>query len=237
MLASTRFIIPTVGVSCLLLTACGRDFGPPGPERTETRNIPLDKSEEVHVELKMGAGELRVGGGADNLVEGRFTYNRLRMRPEISYDSSDSRGHLTIQEPSNVGPVTHRYLWDLRFSDQEPLDLEVKCGAGESRLDLGDLTLRRVDISMGVGELKLDLRGTPKSDYSVSVSGGVGEATIYLPENAGIEADVEGGIGGIKAEGLKKRDGRYVNEAFGRAKTTLHLHVRGGIGSINLIAN
>ena len=65
----------------VILTACGPDFGPPGPERTETRSIPLDQSEEVRVDLKMGAGELRVHGGSDQLMEGRFTYNRLRLRP------------------------------------------------------------------------------------------------------------------------------------------------------------
>ena len=61
-----RMLTAALGVSCLLLSACARDWGPPGPERTETRSIELDKSEEVKVDLKMGAGELRVGGGADN---------------------------------------------------------------------------------------------------------------------------------------------------------------------------
>ena len=185
----------------------------------------------------MGAGELRVDGGADKLMEGRFTYNRLRMRPEISYDASGSEGHLEVKEPARVNGGTHRYSWDLRFNDTKPLDLEVNCGAGQSRLNLGDLTLRRVNVAMGVGELKMDLRGAPKNDYSVSIRGGVGEATIYLPQDAGIEANVRGGIGDIHASGLTKRHGQYFNDAYGRAKTTVTLDVRGGIGSINLIAN
>ncbi len=60
----------------------------PGPSGRKHEAIELDKSEEVQVDLRMGAGELRVRGGADNLMEGRFTYNRLRLRPEISYDAS-----------------------------------------------------------------------------------------------------------------------------------------------------
>jgi hypothetical protein len=237
MLNSSQFLAPALGVSFLLLTACGRDFGPPGPERTEARSIELDKSEEVLVDLKMGAGELRVRGGADKLMEGRFTYNRLRLRPEVSYNAGGFRGHLVVEEPSHVGTATSRYAWDLRFNNQKPLELDVKCGAGESRLDLGDLALRRVNVEMGVGELKMDLRGAPKSDYDVSVRGGVGEATIYLPEGVGIDADVKGGIGGIRAPGLEEREGRYVNDAYGHAKTTVRLDIRGGIGAINLIAN
>jgi hypothetical protein len=235
LISSCRFAMPTLA-GCLLLSSCGRDFGPAGPERTETRSIELDQSEEVRVDLKMGAGELRVEGGADKLMEGRFTYNRLRLRPEISYNAG-SRGHLVVEEPSHMGTATHRYAWDLRFNNQKPLDLDVHCGAGETRLNLGDLTLRRANVEMGVGELKMDLRGAPKSDYEVNVRGGVGEATIYLPENVGIDAHVEGGIGDIRAPGLSKRDGRYVNDSYGRAKTTVRLDIRGGIGSINLISN
>ena len=240
MMTSARSLMPALGVSCLLLSACARDWGPPGPERTETRSIELDKSEEVRVDLKMGAGELRVRGGADKLMEGRFTYNRLRLRPEVSYNAGGFRGHLVVEEPSHVGSATRRYAWDLQFNNQKPLDLDVKCGAGQSRLDLGELALRRVNVEMGVGELRMDLRGMPKTDYSVSIRGGIGEATVYLPEasaGVGIEADVKGGIGGIHAPGLERQDGRYVNDSFGHAKTTVHLDIRGGIGAINLIAN
>lgn len=237
MLGLRRFLTPAFGVSCLLLTACGRDFGPPGPERTETRDVELDQSEEVRVDLKMGAGELRVRGGAEKLMEGRFTFNRLRLRPQVSYTAGGFRSHLIVEEPTRVGAGASRYVWDLRFNNSKPMDLEVNCGAGQSRLELGDLSLRRVNVEMGVGELRMDLRGTPKSDYAVYVRGGVGQATIYLPEGVGIEADVEGGIGGIHAPGLTKREGRYVNDSYGRAKTTIRLDVRGGIGAINLIAN
>src|SRR5579863_10426244 len=234
MMTSSRLLAPALGATFLLFTGCAREWGPPGPERTETRSIEMDKSEEVKVDLKMGAGELRVRGGADKLMEGRFTYNRLRLRPEISDDSGGFRGHLLVREPTHAGASAPRYVWDLRFNNQKPMELDVNCGAGQTRLDLGVLALRRVHVEMGVGQLKMDLRGMPKADYDVSVNGGVGEATIYLPEGVGIEADVEGGIGGIHAPGLEKRDGRYVNSSYGHAKTTVRLEVRGGIGSINL---
>lgn len=225
-----------LGLNVFLLAGCGGDWTPPGPERTETHNIPIDKSEEVRVNLNMGAGELRVEGGADQLMEARFVYHRLRLRPEVSYDASGFRSHLTVQEPHHVGAATSRYAWDLRFNDQKPLDLDVNFGAGECRLDLGDLTLRRVSVQMGVGQLKMDLRGTPKHDYSVYVHGGVGEATIYLPSNTGVEAGVQGGIGDIHAPGLEKRDGRYVNDLYGHSNTNVHLDIRGGIGSVHLIS-
>jgi len=240
MLLLSRSLPVLVGASLpwmVLLTGCGPDWSPPGPERTETRDVELDKSEEVRAELRMGAGELHVHGGASKLMEGRFVYNRLRMRPEVSYRGTDFRGHLVVEEPHGFRGGSNRYKWDIALNNQKPLELEVNCGAGQSHLDLGDLSLRRVTVEMGVGELRLDLRGVPKNDYSVSIHGGVGQATVYLPGGGvGIEAEAHGGIGDIHASGLVKRDGRYVNDAFGRAKTTIRLDIEGGIGAIRLIA-
>jgi N-terminal domain of toast_rack, DUF2154 len=83
--------------SVLIIGGCARDWSPPGPERTEMQAIEMDNSEEVHAELKMGAGEMKVHGGATKLLEARFVYNRLRMRPEIIYNSSTFRGHLVVK--------------------------------------------------------------------------------------------------------------------------------------------
>ena len=235
--SSSYAILPAAAVvSLLMLTGCNQDWEPPGPTRTETRSIDLDKSEMVRVELKMGAGELSVHGGSSKLMEAQFDYNRPRLKPEVRYDGAGFRGHLSVEEPSGSMHRGHEtYKWDLRFNDEKPLDLMVHFGAGEGRLDLGSLSLRSLEIHMGVGELRVDLRGHPKKDYDVSIHGGVGEATIYLPEDVGIVADAKGGIGGISAHGLEKREGRYVNQAYGHSKTTVRLDVRGGIGQINLV--
>jgi predicted membrane protein len=189
----------------------------------------------VNVELKMGAGELNVRGGSPKLMDAEFHYNRPGLKPRVRYDSSGSRGHLVVEQPSHGPNKEYDYRWDVRLNDEKPIDLQVDFGAGEGHLDVGSLTLRSLEVHMGVGQLRVDLRGTPKNDYNVSVHGGVGEATIYLPSGVGVIADAKGGIGGVNARGLEKRDDRYVNEEYGHAKTTIRLDVRGGIGAINLI--
>lgn len=234
--ASYRLLPAIATLGLLGLTACSVDWEPPGPTRTETRSVDLDKSELVHVMVKMGAGELSVRGGASKLMDAEFTYNRPNLKPIVRYDATGFRGHLEVEEqPNSFHGNRSKCRWDLRLNDEKPLDLEVHFGAGEGRLDLGGLSLRSLNVHMGVGELRLDLRGTPKNDYDVSVHGGVGEATIYLPDGVGVVADAKGGIGGINARGLQKQDGRYVNDAYGHAKTTIRLDVRGGVGAINLV--
>jgi len=229
-------LVPVATISLLTLTACSIDLEPSGPTQTESRSIDLDKSELARVELKMGAGELRVHGGSPKLMDADFTFNRRNSKPDVHYEASGFRSSILIEEPSHMhhGGSSH-YRWDVRLNDEKPIDLEVHFGAGEGRLDLGSLTLRSLNVHMGVGELRVDLRGTPKNSYEVNIHGGVGEATVYLPEGVGIVADAKGGIGGVNARGLQKRDGQYVNDAYGHAKNTIRLDIRGGIGAINLV--
>src|SRR5579863_8696844 len=91
-----------VAIGFVTLTGCQIDLEPPGPTQTENRSIPLDKSELVRVELKMGAGDLSVRGGSTQLMDADFTYNRPRLKPEVHYDATSLRGNLLIEEPSHA---------------------------------------------------------------------------------------------------------------------------------------
>ena len=234
----TRILVAGSIVSLLALTACGIDLEPTGPTKTETRSIDLDKSELDRVEFKIGAGELHVRGGSPKLMEGEFSYNRPTLKPEVHYDASSFRSNLTIEEPSGTHHGNHtNYRWDVRLNDNKPIDMEVHFGAGEGQLDLGSLSLRSLAVHMGVGELRVDLRGKPTNSYNVTIEGGVGEVTVYLPEGVGVVADAKGGIGGVSARHLEKRDGQYVNDLYGHARNTIRLDIKGGIGAINLIGS
>ena len=233
--------MPSWGAAAVLaatavLAGCVIDDQPPGPLRHDPVSIDLDKSEVVRTEFKIGAGKLEVRGGAAKLLEGEFTYNVPSWKPRIDWVPSSFRGLLTISQPEGRGHIGNtNYEWNLRLNDDKPMDVKVELGAGEADLELGSLSLRGVDVEMGVGKLMLDLRGSPKSDYNVRIHGGVGEATVYLPKDVGVSANAKGGIGGIHAEDMHKDGSRYTNDAWPQAKIRIRLDIEGGIGAINLI--
>ena len=79
--AMLRRALLTVGIATLAGCTEGVHLGPPVHE---TKVLELDKSELTRVELKMGAGELRVNGGTPKLMEGDFTYNVAGWKPQMS---------------------------------------------------------------------------------------------------------------------------------------------------------
>ena len=203
----------------------------------ETQTVELGEAESVELDLEIGAGELKVQGGASELMEGYFVYNIERWKPEILYSVAGDRGILKVKQ-GHCSAMTlgkTRNKWNISVNNDVPLDIKVDFGAGEGNLDLRGLILNSLDIDMGVGELKVDISGEQKRSLDVSVDGGVGSAIIYLPVDVGVRVKVDGGIGSVNARDMIKKRGVYVNDAFGKTEVTIDVDVDAGIGSVDLI--
>jgi hypothetical protein len=223
--------------SLLLLASCNIEHDA-GPTQYESRTVEAAGAESVHVSLRMGAGEMRVTDGAQQLARADFSYNVPAWKPEVRYSKSGSSGTLTIEQPKGS---THfgntRYTWELQLSNKIPMDLEIHFGAGQAKLDVGSLDLRGVDIDMGVGEVELDLRGRLKHSYNVNIKGGVGQATVRVPSDAGVYAEAHGGIGSINVRGLHKMGDHWESDSYTTAENKLRIEAHGGIGEIRIVAD
>ena len=231
-----HFRIGMVALAAILLTACDMETRATGPTRDEPIEIGGDGVERANVELNMGAGEMKLGGGASKILEGRFEYNVDVLKPLVKSSINGSHATITIRQPEHVTlRGNQRYLWDLQLNDRLLLDLALNCGAGQARLNLGSLHLRHIEVHMGAGQVDLDLRGKPTRDYDVKISGVVGQATVQLPEDTGIWAEAHGGIGSINVSGLDKHGDHWENDLYDKAKVNVRLEVNGGIGEIRII--
>jgi hypothetical protein len=241
----TRYVVVVLLLGMLAATiifagACGTQRGGTaqvGEMQRESRSIQAENAQSVRANLKMGAGELNLTGGADRLMEGDFSYNVADWKPKVNYEVGGDTGELVVRQGSggglNLGGDA-RNEWDIRLNDEVPTDLLVQMGAGESDLDLDSLALTGLDLQMGAGKTTVDLTGDYAQDFDARIQGGVGEATVLLPSEVGVRAKAAGGLGTINAEGLQKEGQAYVNDAYGDSDVTLRVDVQGGVGEINL---
>src|SRR5215217_4688230 len=233
--------IVMMAATAVLAGACGMQPGggqqDVGKMQEEAKSVDPKNADSARAKLQMGAGELHLAGGADQLMEGEFSYNVSEWKPKVSYDVSGDEGELIVKQGSSEGASLGgkaRNEWDISFNDEVPTDLVVQMGAGESNLDLDSLTLKGVDLQMGAGKSTVDLTGDYAQSFDASIEGGVGEVTVMLPSGVGVKAKAQGGLGKINAEGLKKVGDSYVNDAYGESDVTLNVDVQGGVGQINL---
>jgi len=224
-------------MSCACLwTACAIGVNEQtGELKSESKTVELGRAKSVDVEIKMGAGELKVEGGATDLLNADFTYNVPRWKPEVSYEVRGDGGRLTVEQPSGGGHGGHtRYEWDLRLSNAVPMQMHIDEGAGKANLNLVGLQLSRLEMNLGAGESTVNFDGPWKKDLSASIHGGVGKATLQLPRDTGVRVVAHGGLGAINASGFSKQGDAYVNDAYGKSHVSLQIEVEGGVGEIDL---
>lgn len=214
-----------------------RDRRYSGDLQHQSRTVDRQGAKSVNVSLEASAGEFNISGGSSHLLDADFNYSGSYETPRVEYNVSNGVGHLSIsQDDTTTHFGTTHNDWNLRFSNDVPLELKVEMGAGRGHLRLRDMPVTRLDMSMGAGQVDLDLTGDRKSDLVADLEGGVGQASIRLPSKVGVVVHVSGGIGAVDAHGLRHEDDEYTNEAYGKTPATIRLKVEGGVGQITLIA-
>jgi hypothetical protein len=231
--AGVRFSLRcAAGLVVLLLAGCSVGGGEP---RTDRQSI--DVAGPARLEIEMAAGDLVVSGGAAQFMEAEFTYNADGLKPSVERRESGGLTLVEVTQPDaglTFGDASSS--WNLRVKDGAPVEIVANVGAGETKMTLGSLDLRSVEVALGAGEVSVDLRGSPKASYSVRISGGVGEAQVYLPDGVGISATATGGLGSIDVQGLEQRGERWIRPGQESNPVKLTVDVSGGVGEIRLIA-
>nr|WKN34744.1 toast rack family protein [Tunicatimonas sp. TK19036] len=257
-------ILYTLGL--LILSACDITINTsqeePGEVQTITQSIEPKGVKSVSTSIEMKAGKLKVTGGARKLMDADFTFNRESWEPEISYETQDETGFLSIEQPDlksfniNFDEDDQINEWVVQLNDDILQDLSCNMGAGETELDLRGLLLNSVhinagvgehtinlrdasvpelDIKAGVGEVNVDLSGEWRNDLDAEIKGGIGELNLKLPSDVGIRLDVAGGLGSVEVPDGFTKDGReYTNALYKTAEHRLEFDIKAGIGSINV---
>ena len=221
--------------AAFLLAGCGSDLKV-GELQNESQTVELGDAKSARVEVRFGAGDLKVSGGAEKLLEADFTYNVAKLKPEVNY----SDGALVVKQPDSNGAPSFQNIsdfrneWDLNFSNDVPMDLSVDIGAGSSNLQFTGLSLTGLNIKLGAGESAIDLSGDWAQDLNVSIDAGAAAITVILPKDVGVRVEVDRGPTVINASDLTQDGDVYTNAAYGASSATLHVTIKTGIGQLNL---
>jgi hypothetical protein len=220
-------------IGCSLLSTT-----PVNEVRNDTQSIDLGSANTANVMINFAAGQLKVEGGADKLMEATFRYNVDDWKPQVNYNVNGSQGKLVVDNPGNNNkiPVGREVIneWDIRLNNAVPLDLEIRTGAGESNLDLSALDASNLRVEVGAGTTNLDLSGSWDHNVIADITGGVGQLSIKLPTGVGVRINLDTALVSVTANGLTKDEDGYVNQAYGSAAHTLTLELHAGVGSIDL---
>lgn len=172
-----------------------------GEMEEERQALPLADAESATVEVTFGAGELEIEAGAsDNLFSGYFRYNVAHWTPEVTYENDT----LTIkqggtEEDWGIPTGNVRNEWELEFSPEIPLDMNLEVGAGEGKLDFTGLQLVELDVDLGAGDFEVRFNEPNEARMShLTLGAGASRLEVTGIGYAGPErVKVDGGVGDI----------------------------------------
>lgn len=165
---------------------------------------------EMYMETKLKAGELDMVLGGLDIVE--FDLNMWAGEANIDFD-----------EPN--------------LHVMEMLDVDTR--VGEFNLHhLGNARFKRADINGGIGEIHVDFTGAMEPDARSKVDLDIGEATVVLPSDIGVQINVSGITSFMSAKNIDrdfiKRGSHYYSENYQDMDSRMYMRITPGLGELNI---
>ncbi|MCD4671975.1 MAG: toast rack family protein [Anaerolineaceae bacterium] len=157
-----RKLILLGGIFLLVTTACR--VGIPDTQcvvlsekRTLVINesLPQDIDQPMEVEIVMGAGNLKISGGSDQLLEGTVEYNVVDWEPEVERKERSLEIRQGVERSVDLKAldrVVNR--WELQMGGA-PVGLRITAGAYDGEIDLSGVPITDLDISDGASDVDL----------------------------------------------------------------------------------
>jgi len=99
---------------------------------------------------------------------------------------------------------------------------------------LGNLNADRIDVTGGVGDLKLDFGGAWPRNGEVRVEMGVGSLAMTFPRTVGVQISKRGFLLPLQSSGLERRGDVWVSPGFDQASRQVNVTVDGAVGSVDV---
>lgn len=207
------------------------------PART---TVPLDGAGSGDVALTLGAGELRVQGGApdDVLMDASVFSKAPEWQPELVQSINGSRKIVALTDKGHKAKewfsVDSPNSWTIALNNRVPVDLEVNVGAGDCRIDLDGVTLGSLNVHNGAGDTTITLGRNQDQRFDAVIRNGIGDLTLQVPRESNTRIRAVNGIGDISSKGFVQDGEIFVTAGFDPAVAVNEITLNQGVGSITL---
>lgn len=114
--------------------------------------------------------------------------------------------------------------------------LELNVGAAKfEATGLGNLNVRNLDLSGGVGEVILDFSGPLRQNLNAHVEMGLGSLTLRVPRGTGLQVTKKGLLASFDSQGMVKRGDSFYSEDWKTASKHVTVDVNAALGSIAVV--
>ncbi|MBI9069875.1 MAG: hypothetical protein JEZ09_21460 [Salinivirgaceae bacterium] len=222
------------------------------------QTIKSSKANNIKALIHISGGRLFVNDETSELADVNFSYNKEDWDPTVSYAEKDNFGKLTIVAKINSKEhnIDDDNICKIALDKKKNYSLGLVLGLGEASINLKNYNIKKalfrlgvgtfdvnlantsiplLKVEAGIGEAKFDLSGNWKNDLTAIINAGIGEITLYVPDDVGVKLIVSGFLGSVDTPGYNKQGKEHSNKLYGKAKHNLEFTIKGAIGNINVV--
>jgi len=211
------------------------------PVEGEEDSIPLAGIQNAKIHLYHGAGQLKISSGANpsTLASGTFggglKYSKNTDGENVNITMRVRKGGFPVFIPM-ISPLNHFLNWDVRFTNEIPLQLVLKTGASDAQLDLTHLQVTNLWLESGVSTTNVKLPENV-SLTKVVIKTGVASVKLVVPKSVAARIRVVGGLTGanIDRSRFPKSGGYFQSPDYEGASNKVEIRVESGISSVVIL--
>ncbi len=207
-----------------------------GNPLTEEFTLPLVAgTEKAGLSLDLGRARFFVGGRTDKLLDASTQTSRGRY----SFDHENINGVETIrlayhQEGFFWRPWNTTNRAEIRLHDSPAWNIQIHSSASTMELDLRNHRVEDLKISANASSVSLVLGGNAPEAH-VKIDAGVSALKVEIPDRAGCEVRIEGGLSHKKLNDFHKvASNTYRTENFDASPNRIFLSIHASVSSVRV---
>jgi hypothetical protein len=204
----------------------------------ETINLPIN----YPLEANLTKAKVRINGGGSIInisdAEEGFATGEITSTggiPRVEYDQAKGSMTISTNWNSRVGRGDN---YDLKFTKQIPLELDINAGAISGRLDFSKLKLSNLEMNSGASDTRL-VFGATGMNSKVTISSAASKLELAIPQEVGVKLRYNGlPIGGVDINNgavFKQNSNTYTTDNFSTASSTLDIEVNGAATKVEIV--
>ncbi len=195
----------------------------------------LAGANEARINVDFGAGSLTIGSlpeGSVSLMEGKFQGRDA----DVNISRTGGRATVTVSsEASGFFQSFRDVEWDLSLSRTPEMTIDVDGGAADFRLDLRDLMVRDVQVSVGASSVKI-VAPAAAGRVDLVVDAGAASVEIVVPDGVAARVTSSSGLSSLDVDESRfpKSGGIHESPDYDSAENKVDIDLRLGVSSVSV---
>ena len=202
-------------------------------EITQSYSEPLDGLEQAQVEIDFSLETLIVGSlpsSSLNLVEAAFN-----MTVDFRRQDSEGKLYLTKEQVSPPFRNEEDNRYQVRLTRNIPLTLDIKSTVSDNELDLSELKVTELRLSIDAGNCKVTM---PSSTETVNayMEVDVANLEVDIPDGVAARIQAKTDLGSFNIDGsrFQKQGDYYISEDFDTAQNHIYLEIDSDLSRVQI---